>query len=213
MSIGAGYGDGMPPKKGQRQARGLARQQQILDVAFELLATNGYRSTSLALIADNVGITEAGVLHHFPSKEALLLAVLDRRDAAAGPDVEAWVAEPGGGLESLRRIPALAQVLLDEPLLMRFDSVVGGESIAEGGAVAEHFRNRMRLIRRAFVGLLREGINRGELRADIDVDAVAAEMVAFMDGMQTQWLLDPERIDLRAAYQHYVDSLVATLQA
>jgi AcrR family transcriptional regulator len=203
----------MPPKKGQRQARGLARQQQILDAAFELLATNGYRSTSLALVADKVGITEAGVLHHFPSKEALLLAVLDRRDLAAGPDVEAWVAEPGGGLESLRRIPALAQVLLDEPLLMRFDSVVGGESIAEGGAVAEHFRNRMRLIRRAFAGLLQEGIRRGELRTDIDVDAVAAEMVAFMDGIQTQWLLDPEAIDLGAAYQHYVDSLVATLRA
>ena len=202
----------MPPRKGQRQARGLARQQQILDAALELFATNGYRSTSLATIAEAVGLSEAGVLHHFPSKEALLRAVLAYRDNA-NPDAEVYVAAAGGGLSSLRRFPLLAQVLLDQPVLMRFDEVVGGESIAEGGAVRAHFRNRMRLIRKAVATMLEEGVRRGELRAGIDVDAVATEIVAFMDGIQTQWLLDPKRIDLRAAYQHYIEHLADSLSA
>jgi AcrR family transcriptional regulator len=202
----------MPPLKGQRQARGLARRRQILDVALALFAERGYRSTSLAAIARAVGLTEAGVLHHFGSKEALVLAVLDHRDAA-NPDAEAHVADPGGGMESLRRIATLAKVLADEPVLMRFDAVVGGEAIAEGGKVYDHFRDRMANIRRALAQMLNEGIRRRELRADIDVRAVAAEIVAFMDGIQTQWLLDPRHIDLQAAYQCYVDHLAIELRS
>jgi AcrR family transcriptional regulator len=202
----------MPPRKGQRQARGLARRQQILDTSLELFAANGFRSTSLATIANAVGLTEAGILHHFASKDALVLAVLAHRDSAE-PDAEAHVAEPGGGLESLRRIPTLAQVLLDQPVLMRFDSVVGGESIAEGGAVLEYFRDRMRQIRQALAGMLKEGIRRGELRNDVDVDGVATEIVAFMDGIQTQWLLDPQGINLITAYKHYIDNLAAQLRS
>lgn len=202
----------MPPQKGQRQARGLARRQQILDTGLNLFAANGYRATSLAAIADAVGLTEAGVLHHFRSKEELVLAVLAHRDVA-DPDAEAHVAEPGGGLESLRRIPALARTLLDRPALMRFDSVVQGEGIAEGGPVLVHFRQRMRFIRQALAGMLEEGVRRGEVRQDVDVDGVATEIVAFMDGIQTQWLLDPEHIDLEAAYRHYVDNLARQLRA
>jgi AcrR family transcriptional regulator len=201
----------MPPQKGQRQARGRARQQQILDAGLKLFANNGYRSTSLATIAAKVGLTEAGVLHHFSSKEELLRAVLAHRDSL-NPDAESHVAQPGGGLESLNRIPTLAQVLLDQPVLMRFDAVVGGESIAEGGAVLAHFRTRMRQIRQSLVAMLEEGIRRGELRRDIDAEAIATEIVAFMDGIQTQWLLDPKRINLRAAYQHYIDGLTDRLR-
>ncbi len=201
----------MPPRKGQPQARGLVRRNLILDASLELFAANGIRGTSLATVADAVGLTEAGVIHHFPSKDALVLAVLAHRDNA-DPDAEADVAQPGGGLESLRRIPRLAQVLLDQPVLMRFDSVVGGESIAEGGAVLDYFRDRMRHIRQALCRMLREGIQRGDLRKDIDVEGVATEIVAFMDGIQTQWLLDPKRIDLLNAYQQYFDKLAGQLQ-
>ena len=200
----------VPPQKGQRQARGLARRQQILDTCLHLFAANGYRSTSLATVAEAVGLTEAGVLHHFRSKEELVLAVLAHRDAA-DPDAEAQVAEPGGGLESMRRIPALARALLNQPVLMRFDSVVQGEGISEGGPVLLHFRQRMRYIRKALGGMLKEGVRRGELRQDIDINSIATEIVAFMDGIQTQWLLDPRRIDLEAAYGHYIENLAQQL--
>jgi hypothetical protein len=61
--------------------------------------------------------------------------------------------------------------------------------------------------------MLREGVTRHEFRADLDVDAVAAEIVAFMDGIQTQWLLDPASIDLEASYAHYVATLERSLRA
>ena len=62
-------------------AKGEDRRQRILGVAERLLARNGWRNTSLAQIAKEVGVTPAGLLHHFESKEQLLNAVLDARDA------------------------------------------------------------------------------------------------------------------------------------
>ena len=136
----------MPPRKGQRQARGVLRRGQILDAALALFAEHGYRATSVAAVAAAVGLTEQGVLHHFPSKDALVRAVLEHR-AAVEPEAQEHVAEPGGGIGSLLRIPGLAHVLLQSPALMRFDVVVEGESIAEGGAAQEHVRDRLRVVR------------------------------------------------------------------
>ena len=194
----------MPPKKGQRQARGLARQDQILDVAFDLFANNGVRQTTIAAVADRVGLSEAGVLHHFTSKEELLLAVLHRADASF-PDAEAWMAEPGGGAESLRRMFASGEVLVDRPLLCRLRLVVGNEALAAEGPARDYVKKRLDNIRRAFVMMLREGIRRGEFRDDIDVHKHATEIIAFMEGIQIQWLLDPERIDLVGAYRSFAE--------
>lgn len=202
----------MPPQKGQRQPRGLARQQQILDAAFTLYATNGYRATTLAMVAASVGVTEAGVLHHFPSKEALLQAVLAARDNPA-PDAEARALDAGGGLASLRHLPTFARVLVDNPLLARFDVVVGGESIANGGPAFDHFAQRRRLIRQLLHAALAAGVDSGELREDFDIAETAAQIVAFMDGIQLQWLLDAGTTDLEAAYQAFVENLERAIRS
>jgi AcrR family transcriptional regulator len=188
----------------------VLRRGQILDAALTLFAEHGYRATSVAAVAAEVGLTEQGVLHHFPSKDALVQAVLEHR-ATVEPEAQEHVAEPGGGIGSLLRIPGLAHVLLQSPALMRFDVVVEGESIAEGGAAQEHVRDRLRVVRDGLAALLTEGVRRGELRDDVEVAVVAAEVVAFMNGIQTQWVLDPERVDLPASYERYFHALVDTL--
>jgi AcrR family transcriptional regulator len=200
----------MPPKKGQRQARGLARQDQILDVAFELFATEGVRATTIARVAERSGLSEAGLLHHFPSKDALLLAVLDRADASF-PDTEAWIAEPGGGLESLRRMPASAQVLSDRPSLARLRVIVSAEAVVQDGAARRYVTERTATIRRVLTNSLAEGVRRGEFRSDLDPASRATEIVAFMEGIQIEWMLDPDAVDLVAAYEAYVDTLVEQL--
>src|SRR5215472_2591570 len=63
------------------RAKGEDRRQRILEVAQRLLTQNGWRSTTLAQIAGEAGVSPAGLLHHFQSKEQLLHAVLDVRDA------------------------------------------------------------------------------------------------------------------------------------
>ena len=202
----------MPPKKGQRQARGLVRQDRILDAAYDLFSTQGVRTTTIATIADHVGLSEAGLLHHFPSKDALLLAVLERVDASF-PDTEAWIAEPGGGLESLRRIPAMAHVLVDRPELTRLRAMVSAESMLQPGDVRRHTEERLDLVRQVIAATIAKGVHDGEIRGDTDPATLAVQIVAFMEGVQIQWMRAPEAVDLVASYEQYFGRLVDQLAA
>ena len=59
--------------------RGERSKETILEAALPLFARQGYRGASLASIASAAGLTQPGLLHHFPSKEELLLGLLDPR--------------------------------------------------------------------------------------------------------------------------------------
>ena len=53
----------------RRVRQDRARRQEIVDAAVEVFATVGYHKGSLRDVADRVGMSQAGLLHHFPSKE------------------------------------------------------------------------------------------------------------------------------------------------
>jgi len=78
-------------------AKGEDRRQRILAVAQRLLMRNGGRGTTLGQIAQEAGVSPAGLLHHFESKEQLLNAVLDVRDAAQAARAAEQAAELTGG--------------------------------------------------------------------------------------------------------------------
>ncbi|HET7802283.1 MAG TPA: helix-turn-helix domain-containing protein, partial [Humibacillus xanthopallidus] len=61
-------------------AKGVAKREEILDAALAVIARNGYQRTSVRDIAEAVGLSQAGLLHYFSSKEALFAEVLRRRD-------------------------------------------------------------------------------------------------------------------------------------
>ena len=63
-----------------RRMRPAERREQILAAALSLIAVSGYDGVSLEDFANAAGITKAGLLHYFSSKEHLLVAVLERRD-------------------------------------------------------------------------------------------------------------------------------------
>ena len=69
------YGDAM-----NARVRSEERRAEIVRAALEVIAERGYRGASLAAVAEKVGLTQQGLLHHFPTKEALLVAVLEERD-------------------------------------------------------------------------------------------------------------------------------------
>ena len=73
----------MPGVKGQVQARGVERRRAIVEAAIEHFAREGYRGTGIAAIAEAAGVTTGGLLHHFGSKEGLLVEVLRERDRLA----------------------------------------------------------------------------------------------------------------------------------
>ena len=81
-------------------ANGLARREAILRAASEAFATHGYRGASLAMIADRVGMSTPGLLHHFPTKEHLLIDLLALRQERDAARVKALVSERGGAFST-----------------------------------------------------------------------------------------------------------------
>jgi AcrR family transcriptional regulator len=87
----------------------------ILDRAAALFARHGFEQTSLQAVADAVGLSKAGLLHHFPSKDALHEAVLALADTLAQRVLDQVQALPIGGARDRRAVEALIDVALAHP--------------------------------------------------------------------------------------------------
>jgi TetR/AcrR family transcriptional regulator len=61
------------------------RREQILEIATGLFAQQGFQGTTTKLIAEKSGVTEALIFRHFPGKEELYWAVIQRKIDAAAP--------------------------------------------------------------------------------------------------------------------------------
>jgi AcrR family transcriptional regulator len=190
-------------------ATGAARRERILATALLEFAEHGYRGASLARIAERAELSQAGLLHHFRNKELLLVAVLDYRDEL---DVRTFDLEPSGGIDALRALAGVVEHNSRVPGLVQLFSVISGEAVTPGHPGHDWARRRYRRLRAMVATALRRGVERGEFKAGLDAEAHADRLIAMMDGLQTQWLIDPDRVDMAAVFQGYVDDLIATLR-
>jgi AcrR family transcriptional regulator len=180
-------------------AKGEDRKQRILEVAQRLLSRNGWRSTTLAQIAREAGVTPAGLLHHFESKEQLLHAVLDERDL--DDDTHS---DRGGDL--LGEIAQVADRFNRQPELVGTFTVLLVENLAPDAPLHDRLVNRQRAATEIVAAGIRRGQAAGRYRADIDPAVKAVEILAFVHGMEMTWLLDPS-IPLTEVFKEYAETL------
>ncbi|BCO34439.1 TetR family transcriptional regulator [Mycobacterium heckeshornense] len=180
-------------------AKGEDRRQRILEVAQRLLTRNGWRNTTLAQIAREAGVSPAGLLHHFQSKEQLLHAVLDIRDA----DDDAHADRAGDLIAEIARVPERFD---RTPELMGAFTVLLVENLLPEAPLHDRLLTRYRDALDIVAELIRRGQDSGQYRADIDPTVKAVEILAFINGMETTWLLDPS-IPLTAVFKGYAESL------
>jgi AcrR family transcriptional regulator len=191
-------------------ARGELTKAAILRAAAPLLAEHGYRGTSLASVAEAVGMTQPGLLHHFPSKEHLLLAILEERYHTDGRVLTGHSSEEG-----LQLFDALLDIVehnQSSRQAVKLFTVLVAESIAAEHPAHDHFVERYRKIRQRLARDLRAGQAAGEIRPDVNVDLLVPVIVAVLDGLQNQWLLDDE-IDMRASFRVFCDLISHSITA
>jgi len=87
-----------------RRISGSRRRQQILDVATELFARQGFAGTTTRQIAQRAGVTEALVFRHFPRKQDLYWAVIDYKCQAGSPDLRRQLQQGGTERQALAGI-------------------------------------------------------------------------------------------------------------
>lgn len=178
--------------------KGQARRQEILDVALGVFGKGGFHSGSLREIAKRVGLTPAGVLHHFASKEELFTEVLRQRDervrAAAGDVSETTL------FEQMRKVVAYNQTTRG---LTSLYTVIAAEATDAGHPAHEYFADRYAATADGTRQVLSDAQRDGLIRSDLDVRHAAHLITAVMDGLQQQWLLD-ETIDMPGAFDEFL---------
>jgi len=180
-------------------AKGEDRRQRILAVAERLLARNGWRNTSLAQIAREAGVTPAGLLHHFESKEQLLNAVLDARDM----DDDTHADRAGDLFVQIARV---AERFQRAPELVGTFTVLLVENIAPDAPLHDRLLDRQRAAVSIVASIIRREQRAGRYRQDLNPDTKAVEILAFVNGMETSWLLDPS-IPLAEVFKEYAEML------
>ena len=181
------------------RAKGEDRKQRILAVAQRLLTRNGWRNTTLAQIAGEAGVSPAGLLHHFESKEQLLHAVLDVRDA----DDDAHADRAG---DLISEIAGVADRFHRSPELVGTFTVLLAENIDPDAPLHDRLLARHRSAIDIVADAIRRGQAAGRYRTDIDPAVKAVEILAFVHGMETTWLLDPS-IPLTEVFKQYAETL------
>lgn len=126
------------------------RQDEILDRALELARQGGLARLTMRRIAERIGFTDAAMYRHFPTKQALLLALADRLEGALLGEVRRILDQPG--LDARQRLEAIlshhVRVILETdglPLLIVAEAASTGDDV-----VAE----RMARVLRSYLGIV-----------------------------------------------------------
>ncbi len=185
---------------------GRERRARIVRDATALFARDGYADTSLREIAERVGVSKSALLHHYPSKEALLRAVLTERDRAIS-------SAPSGATDraadALRNLPcSAAENATSTPGLIEVYAVLSCESLPDDHPAHDYFTRRFTATVDHFAAVLHAAQRDGDLPAHRDPEREAIRLVALWDGLQYQWLYDRDSVDVAAQLRAHLDDIL-----
>ncbi len=189
-------------------------RRRIVEACVEAFGETGFRGATMKDIARRAGISHTGLLHHYASKEELLGAVLKMRvDESTEYLRSAQALDPGDHpLEALRGMLAVLADDEQRPGLVELHCTLSAEASSPEHPAHPYYADRSRLARdyyrRAFAALA----DRGQLRSSTDPETLATMTVSLHHGLQAQWLLDRESVDIPAAIRAFFSALVPELE-
>lgn len=176
-------------------AKGVAKRDEILTTALDVIARHGYRKASIRELASAVGLSQTGLLHYFGTKEELFAEVLRKRDEVDAAAFGGSIDDPGAAPDVVEAMVRVVRHNADVPGLVLLYAQFSTDAAEPGHPAREFFQSRYASFRLMVSGAIREQQAVGELSADLDPDRIANLLLAASDGIQTQWMLD-DSIDM-----------------
>jgi AcrR family transcriptional regulator len=182
-------------------------ETKIVQAAFDIVARRGVDQLTLAEAGEEAGYSRALPAHYFDNREALLAAVaehavknyrrrLSERNVAEGEGAESLLATIAFYLDDSRGWPKKLRAFYEI-----MNAALRWPSIADVVA-----RLNQEWIDRVATQI-RAAQRRGDIRADIDPVAEAVAISGAMRGIMSQWLVEPDAIDLDAVRDTYIAGL------
>lgn len=179
-------------------AKGVARREEILESALDVIGRKGYQNASLKQIAEVVGVTPAALLHYFGSKEELFTEVLRTRDqhdhdAQRPTDPTAAKAAFVDVIRHNTEVPGVVELF----------SRLSVDAVDPAHPAHDYFLERSERLRESIAEAFDDAAER---RAALDPDTMARVIQAVADGLQLQWMIDPG-VDMPGIIEALMDVL------
>ena len=173
---------------------GSEARARILSAAYDVFAATGFRGSTLDGVAKRAGMSRAGVLHHFASKQAILIALLDQRDL----DLNTDRLPDDSATELLTSMRGSIRAILDGRDLVKLAHMLTAEAADVDHPAHDWLVARSRRIRESMAAAFEASFERGELSRTADSATLAALCLGAIEGLEAQWLVDPDEVDVEA---------------
>ena len=190
------------------------KKGQIIIAAAAVFAQNGYNGATIAQVAAQAGVGKGTVYEYFDSKLDLGMAVHQWMFSLFGDSVQVDAGALSGPVaDRLRLLVQAMTSVIDHiadlyAVFMEYWAATASTPFRE--RIEALYRESHKEHRDLVGGLIREGIGRGEFRADLDVEAVSAGLVAALDGLCFLAWFD-KSLDAQKLCRNYLDGLIGGL--
>ncbi len=193
----------------RRTERKAEKRQAILDGAVKMFAEKGFFNTTVAEIARAAGVADGTMYLYFKSKDELLPAIFDEKMEELCTQVREAIDDAPNATEALRRACIIhLQAVEANPLVATVLIVELRQSSAFVHAVE---KPRLSEYLDLLGGIVRNGQDRGEFRADAHPAAVKRALFGALDEIALGWLLARRKFDLALTARQTADMFVRGL--
>ena len=199
----AATGPGASVRRRLTQAERTARSdERMFNSAIDLILRQGAHRATLREICENAGYSRGLATNRFGSKENFLAELLKHFNHVWTDHLQLRTREHRGIDALMNAIDGLAEFMIEQNRFLRGGYIIWYECLAGDNAIrTELAHNHVRY--RADVGRwLREGVEDGTVRSDVNAEAFAAFYLSWVSGTVYQWLVDPDAIDLDGMFEH-----------
>ncbi len=193
------------------QQRSEETKNHILQAASHLFAKNGYDATGVAEICTAAGASKGAFYHHFPSKQAVFLTLLEDWLAMLDQQMARLLAGSRSVSEGLLRLTGLIGMVFDSasgslPMFLEFWRESSHDPQVWQATIAPYRRYQQLL-----AGVVRRGVEDGSLR-QVNPDAAARIFEALALGLILQGVIDPEGANWNEVSQQGMQLLMEGLK-
>ena len=186
-----------------RSPKGAAKREAILDAALAVFGEVGLHGASLREIASRVGVSHQSLMHYFPTKNELLMAVLRRRDERLRRHFDD---SPG---MSIGELITLAEDNERMPGVIELYNMASAEATNDEHPAHDYYAEFYQSIIASTARFLQRAEDQGVLREGWTPQSAARAILGMMDGLQLQWLYDREEVNVAGTLKMLVSSMIS----